>query len=55
MATIGILLFDGLEELDAVGPWEVLAAWTQQWPDDGWSVTTVAVRCSGDRAPFGPS
>jgi putative intracellular protease/amidase len=51
MGTIGILLFDGLEELDAVGPWEVLAAWTQQWPDDGWSVTTVAqdgglVRCA---------
>ena len=51
MGTIGILLFDGLEELDAVGPWEVLAAWTRQWPDDGWSVTTVAqdgglVRCA---------
>ena len=25
--TIGIVLFDGVEELDAVGPWEVLAAW----------------------------
>src|SRR5262245_15131013 len=33
---IGILLFDGVEELDAVGPWEVLSAWTQQHPDDGW-------------------
>ena len=51
MRTIGILVFDGLEELDAVGPWEVLAAWTLQWPDDGWSVTTIAqdgglVRCA---------
>ena len=51
MGTIGILVFDGLEELDAVGPWEVLAAWTRQWPDDGWSVTTVVrdgglVRCA---------
>jgi transcriptional regulator GlxA family with amidase domain len=51
MGTIGILVFDGLEELDAVGPWEVLAAWAQQWPDDGWSVTTIArdgglVRCA---------
>jgi len=51
MRTIGILVFDGLEELDAVGPWEVLAAWTRQWPDDGWSVTTIApdgglVRCA---------
>ncbi len=33
---IGILLFDGVEELDAVGPWEVLSTWTQQHPDDGW-------------------
>ena len=51
MRTIGILVFDGLEELDAIGPWEVLAAWTRQWPDDGWSVTTIAadgglVRCA---------
>jgi transcriptional regulator GlxA family with amidase domain len=33
---IGILLFDGVEELDAIGPWEVLSAWTQQHPEDGW-------------------
>ena len=26
---IGLFLFDGVEELDAVGPWEVLADWTQ--------------------------
>ncbi len=24
---VGLLVFDGVEELDAVGPWEVLAAW----------------------------
>ncbi len=40
--TIGILLFDGFEELDAVGPWEVLAFWTQSFPDDGWTVTTFS-------------
>lgn len=40
--TIGILLFDGVEELDAVGPWEVLAAWTTYFPDDGWRVTTLS-------------
>jgi transcriptional regulator GlxA family with amidase domain len=40
--TIGILIFDDVEELDAVGPWEVLAAWTQRWPDDGWSVTMLS-------------
>ena len=33
--TIGVALFDGAEELDWAGPWEVLAAWAQQWPDDG--------------------
>lgn len=40
--TIGIVLFAGVEELDAVGPWEVLAAWTLEHPGDGWSVTTLA-------------
>ena len=35
---IGILLFDGIEELDAVGPWEVLSTWTQQHPEAGWDV-----------------
>ncbi len=49
--TIGILLFDDVEELDAVGPWEVLAAWTTYFPDDGWRVTTLSqeggqVRCA---------
>ncbi len=32
---IGIVLFDGVEELDAVGPWDVLACWTQQFGEDG--------------------
>ena len=44
---IGIVLFDGVEELDAVGPWEVLAYWTQTHPDDGWTVTML----SPDGAP----
>jgi putative intracellular protease/amidase len=44
---IGILLFDGVEELDAVGPWEVLACWTQNHPDDGWAVSCL----SGDGRP----
>ena len=39
---IGLLLFDGVEELDAVGPWEVLATWTQQYPEDGWDVTCLS-------------
>jgi len=36
---IGILLFDEVEELDAVGPWEVLAHWTQHHPQDGWAIS----------------
>lgn len=39
---IGILLFDGMEELDAVGPWEVFAWWTQNFPDDGYAATTFS-------------
>jgi transcriptional regulator GlxA family with amidase domain len=48
---IGILIFEDMEELDAIGPWEVLAYWTRMWPDDGWQVFTLAreagpVRCA---------
>jgi transcriptional regulator GlxA family with amidase domain len=39
---IGILLFDGVEELDAVGPYEVLAWWTQTHPEDGYVVSTFS-------------
>jgi transcriptional regulator GlxA family with amidase domain len=39
---IGIFLFPGVEELDAIGPWEVLSFWTSTWPDDGWRVFTFA-------------
>jgi transcriptional regulator GlxA family with amidase domain len=39
---IGIFLFDGVEELDAVGPWEVLAHWTQEHPEDGWNASTFS-------------
>jgi transcriptional regulator GlxA family with amidase domain len=39
---IAVALFDGAEELDWAGPWEVLSAWAQQWPDDGVEVFTVA-------------
>lgn len=40
--TIAVALFEGAEELDWAGPWEVLAAWSQGWPDDGVDVFTVA-------------
>ncbi len=42
MTRIAVALFDGAEELDYAGPWEVLAAWATQWPDDGVEVFTVA-------------
>ena len=42
MTTIAVALFEGAEELDFAGPWEVLAAWARQWPDDGVEVFTVA-------------
>lgn len=51
--TIGILLFDGVQELDAIGPFEVLGGWTRMHPDDGWRTTTVGlkgsdpIRCAG--------
>lgn len=44
---IGILLFPDMEELDAVGPWEVLAFWTGHFPEDGYSVSCL----SRDGAP----
>jgi transcriptional regulator GlxA family with amidase domain len=48
---IGVALFEGAEELDWAGPWEVLSAWSSGWPDDGVEVFTVAdgdgpVRCA---------
>jgi transcriptional regulator GlxA family with amidase domain len=41
---IGILLFDGVEELEAVGPWGVLSTWTQQHPEDGWETICLSAR-----------
>jgi len=36
---IGILLFPDVEELDAVGPWEVFAFWAKTFPEDGYAVS----------------
>ncbi len=51
MIRIGVVLFEGAEELDWAGPWEVLAAWAEQWPGDGVEVFTIAqareeIRCA---------
>jgi transcriptional regulator GlxA family with amidase domain len=39
---IRILLFADVEELDAIGPWEVLSFWTRHYPDDGYAVLTLS-------------
>ena len=39
---IAFFIFDGAEELDWVGPWEVLAAWAKGWSDDEVTTFTVA-------------
>ena len=44
MTTIAIAVFPDVEELDFVGPWEVLRVWELFWPEDGTSVFTVAQR-----------
>jgi transcriptional regulator GlxA family with amidase domain len=39
---IAVALFEGVEELDFAGPWEVLSVWARTWPGDEVSVFTVA-------------
>ncbi|MHB8680600.1 MAG: DJ-1/PfpI family protein [Acidimicrobiales bacterium] len=39
---IGIALFEGVEELDWVGPWEVLTSWARHFPEDGVEVCTLS-------------
>jgi transcriptional regulator GlxA family with amidase domain len=50
---LGLLLFDGVEELDAVGPWEVLAHWTQAYPQDNWSISCLSASGSSVTAAKG--
>lgn len=50
MTAIAIYVFEGAEELDWAGPWEVLAAWAKEFDDDV-TVFTIAdtaepVRCA---------
>ena len=50
---LAIVLFDDVEELDAVGPWEVLAYWTRNWPEDGFEVCCASVEGRPVRAAKG--
>jgi transcriptional regulator GlxA family with amidase domain len=52
MVRIGILLFDDVEELDAVGPWEVLGAWALAHPDEA-EVVALSARSGQVRAAKG--
>jgi transcriptional regulator GlxA family with amidase domain len=52
MVRIGILLFDDVEELDAVGPWEVLGAWALAHPDEA-EVVTLGTQAGQVRAAKG--
>jgi transcriptional regulator GlxA family with amidase domain len=39
---IGIVLFQDVEELDAIGPWEVLSYWSRNFPEDGYAVSCLS-------------
>ena len=39
---IGVFVFEGAEELDFVGPWEVLTMWAKMFPDDDVEVFMLA-------------
>lgn len=48
---IGVAVFEDAEELDWIGPWEVLASWAVRHPDDEAEIVSVArepglVRCA---------
>ena len=43
MTRICLVCFDGMEELDLVGPWEVLRMWQLHHPDDGVDVFTASL------------
>ncbi|MER7780065.1 DJ-1/PfpI family protein [Streptomyces sp. NPDC096191] len=51
--TIGVLLFEDVEELDAVGPWEVLGFWASHIATASARVLTVAPRCGVVRGSKG--
>ncbi|WP_182906948.1 DJ-1/PfpI family protein [Microbispora sp. H13382] len=52
MTRVGILLFDRVEELDAVGPWEVFGMWAKLCPEEA-EVVAFAPRAGAVRASKG--
>ncbi|MGW5265210.1 DJ-1/PfpI family protein [Microbispora sp. NPDC004025] len=52
MTRVGILLFDQVEELDAVGPWEVFGMWAKLRPEEA-EVVAFAPRAGAVRASKG--
>ena len=58
MLTIAVALFEGVEELDWAGPWEVFGSWAGQWPDDDVRVIAVSdddqpIRCANGARVLG--
>ncbi len=48
---VAVAVFEGAEELDWAGPWEIFAAWREHWPNDGVEAFTIAehggpIRCA---------
>ncbi len=48
---VAVAIFEGAEELDWAGPWEIFAAWREHWSDDGVDAFTIAehdgpIRCA---------
>jgi transcriptional regulator GlxA family with amidase domain len=41
---VGIVLFPGVNEFEAIAPWEVLSHWARTYPADGYETFTVARR-----------
>jgi transcriptional regulator GlxA family with amidase domain len=41
---VGIVLFAGVNEFEAIAPWEVLSYWAKTYPEDGYETFTVARR-----------
>lgn len=50
-STIGFLVFDGMEELDLVGPWEMFSAWGET--GSGGRCLTIGMTTDSVRCRFG--
>jgi transcriptional regulator GlxA family with amidase domain len=40
---IALFIFPDADEMDIIGPWEVLTQWTRGFPEDGWGAYCVSL------------